>query len=370
MARAIINKHIDDSSLVKRDLFLEELENAKGEILISNDTENPSIYIVNNNNEVVEISGNSSGSNVDLEDYYTKEEIDKKIENIEISGGVDLTEYYKKEETEKVVDNKLDNYYDKSVIDGYVEQYTNEIDSIEEDLTNIDRRVADIERNGVNLDKYYTKEEVYNKEETDGLLNKNNESIETINTAISSLTSKDEEFSTKLEELTSKDEELTTNINENKNNITSLSSSTELLNTELTDLKELTSNISKTIVENEEITSEALNVLNEKVNTINEYTINDKKISENVVLNTNDFVIDESYSTINQNPDFVVTGDLLTTAISKLEVMLANTTLALTAAINDIEARIGTPSKYDEEGNIINEATGLIKRIEELENSK
>ena len=193
---------------------------------------------------------------------------------------------------------------------------------------------------------------------------------EEFSTKLEELTSKDEEISTKLEELTSKDEELTTNINENKDNITSLSSSTELLNTELTDLKELTSNISKTIVENEEITSEALNVLNEKVNTINEYTINDKKISENVVLNTNDFVIDESYSTINQNPDFVVTGDLLTTAISKLEVMLANTTLALTAAINDIEARIGTPSKYDEEGNIINEATGLIKRIEELENSK
>jgi hypothetical protein len=62
MGRIIINKHIDDSSKLKRKLFHDDLLKAKGEIVINNDPSNPSIYIVDNNDNVVSISGGNSGS--------------------------------------------------------------------------------------------------------------------------------------------------------------------------------------------------------------------------------------------------------------------------------------------------------------------
>lgn len=60
MGKTIINKHIDDSSKIKRKLFHDDLIKAKGEIIINNDPENPSIYIVNNKNEVVKVSGSNN----------------------------------------------------------------------------------------------------------------------------------------------------------------------------------------------------------------------------------------------------------------------------------------------------------------------
>jgi hypothetical protein len=101
--------------------------------------------------------------------------------------------------------------------------------------------------------------------------------------------------------------------------------------------------------------------------TIDEYTINEKKISENPVLNTDDILIGDSYSTLSQEAINVFPGELITTAISKIEVMLANTTLALTAAINDLESKIGSPSTYDENGNKVSNASGLYEKYEELE---
>lgn len=107
--------------------------------------------------------------------------------------------------------------------------------------------------------------------------------------------------------------------------------------------------------------------INDNKSEIDSYTINDKKISTNPILTSTDITIDESYSTITNNSENVIPGEIITTAISKLEIMLANTTLALTAAINDLESRIGTASEYDDEGNLIKEGTGLIYRIEQLE---
>lgn len=105
----------------------------------------------------------------------------------------------------------------------------------------------------------------------------------------------------------------------------------------------------------------------ETKNIIDVYTINEKKISENPVLDSHDILVSEEYSPLTQPAENVVPGDVITTAISKIEVMLANTTLALTAAINDLENRIGKPSEYDEEnGEVISEASGLYKKYEEL----
>ena len=127
------------------------------------------------------------------------------------------------------------------------------------------------------------------------------------------------------------------------------------------------------IVDNELVVAEALTNLNDRVviNTddikdIQNYTINSKKISESPVLNSNDILISDDYTVLSQPAENVVPGDIITTAISKLEVMLANTTLAITAALNDLDSRLGVPSSYDDEGNK-HEATGLWKKVEDLE---
>ena len=100
---------------------------------------------------------------------------------------------------------------------------------------------------------------------------------------------------------------------------------------------------------------------------IDSYTVNNLPISENVVLDSDNITITNSYSTVNQVNENVIPGDIITTAISKLEVMLANTTLAITAAINDIDYRLGRFSEYNENGELISEATGICKRVEDIE---
>lgn len=68
MAKTLINKHIDDSSSIRRGLFTADLSKAKGEIIINNDPNNPSIYIVNNNDEVVKISGDNNTGGIEYDD--------------------------------------------------------------------------------------------------------------------------------------------------------------------------------------------------------------------------------------------------------------------------------------------------------------
>lgn len=88
------------------------------------------------------------------------------------------------------------------------------------------------------------------------------------------------------------------------------------------------------------LTEVNLSKINENKETSDNYTINNYKISDNPVLNSSDISINEQYSTIKRgNDDFIVTGDDLNKAIKKLEIMLVNTTLALTAAINDLERK-------------------------------
>lgn len=87
-------------------------------IIVKNKTKNTPIYIMRNGN-VDSVGGNTT--DVDLSDYYTKDEVDEAIANVE----VDLTDYYTKGEvdeaiqnvevdltgyaTEDYVDNKVDN---------------------------------------------------------------------------------------------------------------------------------------------------------------------------------------------------------------------------------------------------------------------
>lgn len=105
---------------------------------------------------------------------------------------------------------------------------------------------------------------------------------------------------------------------------------------------------------------------------INEYTVNNKKISENPVFTTDDFKVDESYTTIRQSSSNITIGDELTTALSKLTVLINNLNLVVASSINSLESRIkvleyvGTPAEYNENSELIKEATGLFKEIEDL----
>lgn len=70
MSKAIINKHIDNSSELSRpNLFVNDDEKRKGEIIICNDSSNPSIYIMNTKGNITKISGGggSGGSFDDTE---------------------------------------------------------------------------------------------------------------------------------------------------------------------------------------------------------------------------------------------------------------------------------------------------------------
>ena len=68
--KAIINKHIDNSTQLTNDKFVSELEKAKGEIIICNDPENPTIYIMDTQGNPKKISGGGGGvttSNYEVE---------------------------------------------------------------------------------------------------------------------------------------------------------------------------------------------------------------------------------------------------------------------------------------------------------------
>lgn len=62
MARTIVNKHFDESSKITREQFHENIDYAKGEIIISNE-ENPSIWVLDANGVVKQITGGSDNGN-------------------------------------------------------------------------------------------------------------------------------------------------------------------------------------------------------------------------------------------------------------------------------------------------------------------
>ena len=60
-AKAIINKHIDSSNQLTTDKFVSDLEKAKGELVICNDPDNPTIYIMDTNGKPRKITGGGGG---------------------------------------------------------------------------------------------------------------------------------------------------------------------------------------------------------------------------------------------------------------------------------------------------------------------
>ena len=61
--------------------------------------------IVGNTNYYINLNNSSE---IDLSDYYTKEEIDEKLDEIVAGGEIDLSNYYKKSEVDSLLTNKAD----------------------------------------------------------------------------------------------------------------------------------------------------------------------------------------------------------------------------------------------------------------------
>jgi hypothetical protein len=112
------------------------------------------------------------------------------------------------------------------------------------------------------------------------------------------------------------------------------------------------------------IISDVQNTVAENKQTIDDYTINDKKISESPKLNSDDFKISGEYSsTVEGN---VTPDDTVTSAIGKIEFLLKESIKAFAASLNDLEERIGNPKEYDESGELVKDSTGLYEDLDNL----
>ena len=139
MAKTLINKHIDDSSSIRRGLFTADLSKAKGEIIINNDPNNPSIYIVNNNDEVVKISGDNNTGGIEYDDTRIWSQVndntnaitylrnnmydDTEVRNI-ISGNT--------ESIEELKESVQENIYDDTEVRKMISDNTESIEKIKE----------------------------------------------------------------------------------------------------------------------------------------------------------------------------------------------------------------------------------------------
>lgn len=103
MAKLVINKHIDDKAIIDRGHFTTDVELAKGEIVICNDTAEPALYIINNEEELINVTQktevdlvlNSESSNP-IANKAVNEALDAKQErlisgtNIKTINGMDI----------------------------------------------------------------------------------------------------------------------------------------------------------------------------------------------------------------------------------------------------------------------------------------
>lgn len=125
--------------------------------------------------------------------------------------------------------------------------------------------------------------------------------------------------------------------------ISTLENITDIDNAIRTDFENADDEIKKIIGDVSGLTLSNIELLNETKNIINNYTINGKVISSNPVLTSDNLTIENYYSKSSE-AHYIIEGDVITTAIKKLDDKLMSMTLALTAAINDLEEKIGHPS--------------------------
>jgi hypothetical protein len=359
MAKAIINKHIDSiidkdtgKQVILSDLFVQDPVNSKGELVICNDPENPTIYIMDTTGNPRKIAGGGgSGSGEAYDDTAIWNAVNKNTEAI-----ADLKENPSSDIDEAVetLTKDIEGINETvKTLDGTVTGITETVNGVTENLTAVSASIGEVPEGSTIVGMV---------NDVQGATEANAQAIEDVKTTISNVESTltEEIESLKLvdsqnkEELNSTITSVGTRLNSTIESIGTVAEGTTVVGM-ITDVQGATEANAQAIADNKTV--------------IDEYTVNGKKISENPVLSTDDILVADNYSTLDKPADNVYPGDIITTAISKIEIMLANTTLALTAAINDLESKIGNPSVYDEDGNLLKPASGLYEKYEELKNA-
>lgn len=307
MKKAIINKHVNSSSdiVLNRGIFVSDDDLAKGEIIICNDSNDPSIYILDTRGNVTKISGGSNHGGGESPSY-------------------DDTEIWK-----QVNDNKEN-------IENVKTTLRTEIISGDTELRELIGRINEIIGS------------VESGKTVSGLLDeideKVNEQVSVINGNIESIANSIRS------ELSSGDNELKSLIDDVSDTIGDIESGDTVI--------ELISDINTMI-------DETNGNISSIKGDIDNYTVNGKKISETPVINSDDLLVSDKYTTFDTEGTLTI-GDSITNALGKLEKMLNNANLALTAAVIDLEKKIGNETEYDDNGEIIRNATGLYMKYEEL----
>lgn len=113
MAKAIINKHIDNENELNNSLFISDNEHSKGEIVICNDKNNPSIYIKDTEGNITKIAGDSN-DNEPYDDSELREQISantndiKELKEKECFVNISESEVEKTESKEEINKNFLE----------------------------------------------------------------------------------------------------------------------------------------------------------------------------------------------------------------------------------------------------------------------
>lgn len=339
MAKAIINKHIDSvQDVVLTDLFIED-DNNKGELVICNDPENPTIYIMDTTGNPRKIAGGGgSGSGEAYDDTAIWNAVNKNTEAIadlkeNPSGNID--------EVVETLTKDIDEINETvKTLDGTVTGITETVNGVTENLSAVSASIGEVPEGSTIVGMV---------DNVQGATETNAQAIEDTKTTISNVESTLTEEIETLKRVDSQNKEdlntaitsVGTRLNSTIESIGTVAEGATVVGM-INDVQGATETNAQAIADNKTV--------------IDEYTVNGKKISENPVLNTDDILVADNYSTLAKPADNVYPGDIITTAISKLEIMLANTTLALTAAINDLENRLQTLEDLYNESNTEPEA--------------
>ena len=360
MAKAIINKHIDSiidkdtgKQVILSDLFVQDPVNSKGELVICNDPENPTIYIMDTTGNPRKIAGGGgSGSGEAYDDTAIWNAVNKNTEAIadlkeNPSSDVDeAVEALTKDieginETVKTLDGTVTGITETvEGINGTIETITETVNGVTENLSTVSASIGEVPEGSTIVGMV---------NDVQGAIEENAQAIEDAKTTISNVESALTEEIETLKRVDSQNKEdlntaitsVGTRLNSTIESIGTVAEGTTVVGM-ITDVQGATEANAQAIADNKTV--------------IDEYTVNGKKISENPVLNTDNILVADNYSTLDKPADNVYPGDIITTAISKIEIMLANTTLALTAAINDLENRLQTLEDLYKESNTEPEA--------------
>ena len=322
----------------------------------------------------VAISGIQTEINTIKEDYL--KESDKQILTDSIKSVTDIVTGHT--ETISSIQQSVSTL--RGDFDANTESVGNSITALTNDITNINSELDSINTTieNVNNDVININTTISTIIDTQiPLINETVSGVTTevtnIKEEISGYTESINEISKTTNQLNEKVDDVVTNFNTLSDTVSTFENS---INTNTENINTLLTNVSANTETLNVLTGDEEGSINKKIidtkKEIDSYTINGKLISDSPTLISDDLNISENYQIIGGDGNIVHEGRItpeeqLTIALAKLETMLLTTTLAITASLNDLEARIGNPSQYDEEGNLIKESNGLFKRIEELE---